>query len=75
LKKEKSASSVFFSKGSGTHTALLDFTFFDHIAKIEEKAKETSKMTRLLTKLFPNRITINPPSKSEEVIVKFFSLI
>lgn len=65
-KKEKNHSSLLFSK-SGTHTALLDLAIFDHIAKLEERAKETSKISRLCLKLFPNRINLITPTNPDEL--------
>jgi len=66
LKKEKNHPSLVVSKSSG-HTALLDFAFFDHFAKLEERAKESSKTTRTILKLFPNRISVNPPTNPDEM--------
>jgi SpoVK/Ycf46/Vps4 family AAA+-type ATPase len=52
---------LLLSKGANHHTALLDLSFFDHISRIEERAKESSKTTKVLNKLLPNKIAITPP--------------
>jgi len=50
---ESRSSGGLFSK-SGTQQAFLDLAFFDHIARIEERSKEPSKVSKLLLKLFTN---------------------
>ena len=57
--------SFLLSKGS-THTALLDFSFFDQLAG-EERSAEGPKASRLLKKLFPVSIQFFPPKMGPEV--------
>lgn len=64
FKKEKAAPPATASK-SNAHHALLDFAFFDQIARAEERSKDpTSKSSKLLMKFFTNHISILPPSSS-----------
>ncbi len=62
-KGDKSAPGSFLLSKSGGSATLLDFALFDHINRMEERAKETSKSSRALTKLFPNKILITPPKE------------
>ena len=69
------------SKSSSGQATLLDFALFDHISRLEvlslismhlmvntlfqERARETSKSSRVLTKLFPTKVLIKAPTESK----------
>ncbi|CAG7894105.1 unnamed protein product [Brassica rapa] len=60
-RKEKSHPGGFlFTKFGGNQTALLDLAFPD-IGKLHEKSKEASKSVKQITRLFPNKVTIQLP--------------
>ena len=56
-------------KGGGGHTTtLVDFSFFDHMSRVEERAaKETSKVAKYLSKLLPTRVSVLAPTETAEV--------
>nr|XP_043640008.1 uncharacterized protein LOC122611104 [Erigeron canadensis] len=61
-RKEKSHSSgLFFTKLSSNQTALLDFSLQDSLGRLHERGKEVPKATKLLTRLFPNKVVIQMP--------------
>ncbi|KAI3885287.1 hypothetical protein MKW98_002679 [Papaver atlanticum] len=61
-RKEKShPGGLLFTKFGSNQTALLDFAFPDSFGKLHERGKEVPKTTKLLTKLFPNKVTIHMP--------------
>ncbi|KAI3978031.1 hypothetical protein MKX01_032408 [Papaver californicum] len=60
--KEKShPGGLLFTKFGSNQTALLDFAFPDSFGRLHERDKEVPKTTKLLTKLFPNKVTIHLP--------------
>ncbi|XP_026407601.1 uncharacterized protein LOC113302859 isoform X3 [Papaver somniferum] len=61
-RKEKShPGGLLFTKFGSNQTALLDFAFLDSFGRLHERGKEVPKTTKLLTKLFPNKVTIHMP--------------
>lgn len=67
--KEKASNNSSSSKGSH---ALLDLSFLDHFARVEEKTKEPSK-SPYLQKMFPCKIPILPPTDSDLVSLAIVS--
>ncbi|KAI7727421.1 hypothetical protein M8C21_020426, partial [Ambrosia artemisiifolia] len=60
-RKEKShPGGLLFTKFGSHQTALLDFNL-PGIGKLHERGKEVPKSTKLLTKLFPNKVAIHIP--------------
>ncbi|XP_024005069.1 uncharacterized protein LOC18029827 isoform X2 [Eutrema salsugineum] len=64
-RKEKAhPGGLFFTKFGGSQTALLDLAFPD-IGRLRELGKEIPKATKLLTKLFENKVTIHMPQDED----------
>ncbi|KAJ0548288.1 putative transcription factor interactor and regulator FHA-SMAD family [Helianthus annuus] len=60
-RKEKShPGGLLFTKFGSNQTALLDFNLPD-IGRLHERGKEVPKATKLLTRLFPNKVAIHMP--------------
>ncbi|CDY18018.1 BnaC03g30900D [Brassica napus] len=61
-RKEKSHPGGFlFTKFGGNQTALLDLAFPDNFSKLHDRSKETPKSMKQITRLFPNKISIQLP--------------
>ncbi|PWA67652.1 P-loop containing nucleoside triphosphate hydrolases superfamily protein [Artemisia annua] len=62
-RKEKSHSGgLVFTKFGSNQTALLDLAFpADSFGRLHERGKEVPKATKLLTRLFPNKVAIQVP--------------
>lgn len=61
-RKEKShPGGLLFTKFGSNQTALLDLAFPDSFGRLHDRGKEIPKATKLLTKLFPNKVTIHMP--------------
>ncbi|CAN6468339.1 unnamed protein product [Victoria cruziana] len=62
-RKEKShPGGLLFTKLGSNQTALFDFAFpADNFGRLPERGKELPKATKLLLKLFPNKVTIQSP--------------
>ncbi|XP_031497186.1 uncharacterized protein LOC116262189 isoform X1 [Nymphaea colorata] len=61
-RKEKShPGGLLFTKLGSNQTALFDFAFPDNFGRLPERGKELPKATKLLLKLFPNKVTIQSP--------------
>ncbi|CAN6464826.1 unnamed protein product [Victoria cruziana] len=61
-RKEKShPGGLLFTKFGNNQTALLDFAFPDSFGRLHDRGKEIPKTIKLLSKLFPNKITIQLP--------------
>ncbi|KAL6996983.1 hypothetical protein U1Q18_007108, partial [Sarracenia purpurea var. burkii] len=70
-RKEKShPGGLLFTKFGSNQTALLDLAFPDSFGRLHERGKEIPKATKLLTKLFPNKVTIHMP-QDEALIVSW----
>ncbi|KHG29351.1 Protein SAP1 [Gossypium arboreum] len=52
---------LLFTKFGGSQTSLLDLAFLDSFGRLHDRGKEVSKLTKFLTKLFPNKVTIHMP--------------
>ncbi|KAB1217354.1 Protein MSP1 [Morella rubra] len=55
------------TKFGSNQTALLDLAFPDSFGRLHDRGKEVPKSTKLLTKLFPNKVTIHMPQ--DEVLL------
>jgi len=66
-KGDKAPGGGFLLSKSGGGTTLLDFALFDHISRMEERARDTSKGARILSRLLPNKIVVNPPKEGPEL--------
>ncbi|KAK4767252.1 hypothetical protein SAY86_015002 [Trapa natans] len=63
-RKEKShPGGLLFTKFGSNQTALLDLAFPDSFGRLHDRGKEVPKATKLLTKLFPNKVTIHMPQE------------
>ncbi|XP_038681781.1 uncharacterized protein LOC119982466 isoform X2 [Tripterygium wilfordii] len=61
-RKEKShPGGLLFTKFGGNHTALLDLAFPDSFGRLHERGKEMPKTMKQLSRLFPNKVTIQLP--------------
>ncbi|XP_015579764.1 uncharacterized protein LOC8266316 isoform X2 [Ricinus communis] len=61
-RKEKShPGGLLFTKFGSNQTALLDLAFPDSFGRLHERGKEVPKATKVLTKLFPNKVVIHMP--------------
>ncbi|CAD6222626.1 unnamed protein product [Miscanthus lutarioriparius] len=50
-----------------SQAAILDLAFQDSFGRVSEKNKEALKMSKHITKLFPNKVTIEPPQDEKEL--------
>ncbi|KAM1128840.1 hypothetical protein ACFX13_039442 [Malus domestica] len=70
-RKEKShPGGLLFTKFGSNQTALLDLAFPDSFGRLHERGKEVPKATKLLSKLFPNKVTIHMP-QDEALLVSW----
>ncbi|XP_022137420.1 uncharacterized protein LOC111008871 isoform X6 [Momordica charantia] len=70
-RKEKShPGGLLFTKFGSNQTALLDLAFPDSFGRLHDRGKEVPKATKLLTKLFPNKVTIHMP-QDESLLVSW----
>ncbi|KAI3449499.1 hypothetical protein Pfo_006164 [Paulownia fortunei] len=68
-RKEKShPGGLLFTKFGSNQTALLDLAFPDNFGRLHDKSKETPKIMKQLSRLFPNKVTIQIP-QDETVLV------
>ncbi|KAA8540688.1 hypothetical protein F0562_024393 [Nyssa sinensis] len=61
---------LLFTKFGSNQTALLDLAFPDSFGRLHDRGKEVPKATKILTKLFPNKVTIHMP-QDEELLVSW----
>ncbi|XWS47818.1 hypothetical protein CRYUN_Cryun13aG0017900 [Craigia yunnanensis] len=67
-RKEKShPGGLLFTKFGGSQTALLDLAFPDSFGRLHDRGKEVPKATKILTKLFPNKLTIHMPQDEAQL--------
>ncbi|KAF2311468.1 hypothetical protein GH714_024074 [Hevea brasiliensis] len=52
---------LLFTKFGSNQTALLDLAFPDSFGRLHDRGKEVPKATKVLTKLFPNKVVIHMP--------------
>ncbi|KAK8967529.1 Katanin p60 ATPase-containing subunit A1 [Platanthera guangdongensis] len=68
-RKDKShPGGLLFTKFGSSQTALLDFAFPDSISKLHERSKEIPKTLKQMTKLFPNKISIQLPEDEGQLL-------
>ncbi|KAL2518965.1 AAA-type ATPase family protein [Abeliophyllum distichum] len=61
-RKEKShPGGLLFTKFGSNQTALLDLAFPDNFGRLHDRSKETPKTLKQLSRLFPNKVTIQIP--------------
>jgi SpoVK/Ycf46/Vps4 family AAA+-type ATPase len=61
-RKDKANSGGFlFTKFGSNQTTLLDIGFPDNLGRLHDRTKETSKTSKQLNRLFPNKVTVQPP--------------
>ncbi|XP_062187351.1 uncharacterized protein LOC133890805 isoform X2 [Phragmites australis] len=66
-RKDKSNSTSPWLKFPYSQAAILDLAFQDSLGRVSEKNKEALKMSKHLTKLFPNKVTIETPQDESEL--------
>ncbi|KAL0283891.1 UNVERIFIED_CONTAM: hypothetical protein Sradi_7213900, partial [Sesamum radiatum] len=59
---------LLFTKFGSNQTALLDLAFPDNFGRLHDRSKETPKTMKQLSRLFPNKVTIQIP-QDEAVLV------
>lgn len=68
-RKEKShPGGLLFTKFGSNQTALLDLAFPDNFGRLHERNKEAPKAMKLLSKLFPNKVTVQMPQEESLII-------
>ncbi|KAK8711525.1 hypothetical protein V6N13_146806 [Hibiscus sabdariffa] len=61
-RKEKShPGGLLFTKFGSNQTALLDLAFPDNFGRLHDRSKETPKTMKQVSRLFPNKVTIQLP--------------
>ncbi|KAL8474600.1 hypothetical protein ACS0TY_031160 [Phlomoides rotata] len=70
-RKEKShPGGLLFTKFGSNQTALLDLAFPDSFGRLHDRTKDVTKATKLLSKLFPNKVSIHMP-QDETLLVSW----
>ncbi|GMH25989.1 hypothetical protein Nepgr_027832 [Nepenthes gracilis] len=70
-RKEKShPGGLLFTKFGSNHTALLDLAFPDNFSRLNERNKDTPKTMKQLSRLFPNKVTIQMP-QDENLLIEW----
>ncbi|KAK4436871.1 Spastin [Sesamum alatum] len=70
-RKEKShPGGLLFTKFGSNQTALLDLAFPDSFGRLHDRSKDITKATKLLSKLFPNKVTVHMP-QDEALLVSW----
>ncbi|XVF72605.1 hypothetical protein PTKIN_Ptkin12aG0134200 [Pterospermum kingtungense] len=65
-RKEKShPGGLLFTKFGANQTALLDLAFPESFGRLHDRSKETPKTMKQVTRLFPNKVTIQLPQQLE----------
>ncbi|XP_042483680.1 uncharacterized protein LOC122064050 isoform X2 [Macadamia integrifolia] len=65
-RKEKShPGGLLFTKFGSNQTALLDFAFPDNFGRLHERSKDIPKAMKQLSRLFPNKVAIQPPQDED----------
>ncbi|PKA48946.1 Katanin p60 ATPase-containing subunit A1 [Apostasia shenzhenica] len=59
---------LLFTKFGCNQTALLDFALPDNFSKLHERSKETPKAIKQLTRLFPNKVSIQMPQDETQLL-------
>ncbi|KAG1338695.1 ATPase family AAA domain-containing protein 1 [Cocos nucifera] len=58
---------LLFTKFGCNQTALLDIAFSDTFGRLHERSKDTLKSMKQLTRLFPNKVTIQLPQDEAQL--------
>jgi len=66
-RKDKLNGSPFLSKFPYSQAAILDLAFQDSFGRVSDKSKEAAKTAKHVTKLFPNKVAIQPPQDDLEL--------
>ncbi|URE38824.1 AAA-type ATPase family protein [Musa troglodytarum] len=67
-RKEKShPGGLLFTKFGSNQTALLDFAFPDNFGRLHERSKEIPKTMKQLSRLFPNKVSIQLPQDETQL--------
>ncbi|KAJ1292362.1 hypothetical protein BS78_02G386200 [Paspalum vaginatum] len=66
-RKDKSNSGSPWLKFPYNQAAILDLAFQDGFGRVSEKNKEALKTSKHLTKLFPNKVTVETPQDESEL--------
>ncbi|CAL9150564.1 unnamed protein product [Musa hybrid cultivar] len=67
-RKEKShPGGLLFTKFGSNQTALLDFAFPDNFGRLHERSKEIPKTMKQLSRLFPNKVSIQLPQEETQL--------
>ncbi|KAM0951129.1 putative transcription factor interactor and regulator FHA-SMAD family [Dioscorea sansibarensis] len=67
-RKEKThPGGLLFTKFGSNQTALLDFAFPDNFGRMHDRTKEVPKAMKQLTRLFPNKVTIQIPQDESQL--------
>jgi len=66
-RKDKSNNGSPWLKFPYSQAAILDLAFQDSFGRVSEKNKEALKMSKHITKLFPNKVTIESPQDEKEL--------
>ncbi|KAK3125992.1 hypothetical protein QOZ80_7BG0612430 [Eleusine coracana subsp. coracana] len=66
-RKDKSNSASPWFKFPYSQAAILDLAFQDSFGRVSDKNKEALKTSKHLTKLFPNKVTIEAPQGESEL--------
>ncbi|CAL9132680.1 unnamed protein product [Musa acuminata var. zebrina] len=59
---------LLFTKFGRNQAAMIDFAFVDSSTRLHERSKESSKTTKQLVKIFPNKIIIQPPQDKGHIL-------
>ncbi|CAI9297175.1 unnamed protein product [Lactuca saligna] len=61
LKEKSHSGGLVFTKFGNNQTTLLDLAFPDSFGRLNDKSKESPKAMKQVTRLFPNKVTIQTP--------------
>ncbi|KAL7590367.1 hypothetical protein Lser_V15G37660 [Lactuca serriola] len=61
LKEKTHSGGLVFTKFGNNQTTLLDLAFPDSFGRLNDKSKESPKALKQVTRLFPNKVTIQTP--------------
>ncbi|GFQ05709.1 ATPase family aaa domain-containing protein 1 [Phtheirospermum japonicum] len=67
-KEKPNPGGLLFTKFGSNQTALLDFALPDNFGKLHDKSKEIPKAMKQLSRLFPNKVTVQIPQDETELV-------
>ncbi|KAL0302654.1 UNVERIFIED_CONTAM: hypothetical protein Scaly_3025300 [Sesamum calycinum] len=74
-RKEKShPGGLLFTKFGSNQTALLDLAFPDNFGRLHDRSKETPKTMKQLSRLFPNKVTIQIPQVLKRLLAGVYAI-